>query len=422
MILSTNFKESFRVSKSAFTRNRILNFPKLVLGILSNLSRSLSIEVYDMIQTFELAHYSKQAFSWARLNLKYTAFIYLNDLLVKRFYEDDYKTYKDRILLAVDGFSLSLPNTEKLGKKFGFPANQNGDGRNPTASCISLYDILNEFVLDSSIRRFKTSERKMAEKSISRMMNLIPDKKYLLVADRGFPSVGILFYLASKSIDFVIRTQCPFLKEFDEIYKGESPDLVRTLAVDKDRLSNNKDYVEIFHKLNCQLKLRMIRVEIGKNKYEYLITNLLDDKEFTASELKEIYHKRWCIETDFKRKKILYELENFASKTSFRIKQEFYAKILILNFSNMMINDIEEDLQKEKNDTSFKINRNIAYGLIKKEIIKVFIDDLDLDIRMEYITGYLKRQYTKTKPDRVFERKPSNLRRLKFHWNQRRAY
>ena len=45
----------------------------------------------------------------------------------------------------------------------------------------------------------------------------------------------------------------------------------------------------------------------------------------------------------------------------------------------MMINDIEEDLQKEKNDTSFTINRNIAYGLIKKEIIKVFTNDLDLD-------------------------------------------
>ena len=119
-IYKIDFKEAFRVSKVAFTRNRILDFPKLVIAILSNLSKSLSIEVHDMIQTFELAHYSKQAFSWARLNLKYTAFIFLNDMIIKKYYEDDdYKTFKGRILLAVDGFSLNLPNVEKLGRKFG---------------------------------------------------------------------------------------------------------------------------------------------------------------------------------------------------------------------------------------------------------------------------------------------------------------
>lgn len=405
----------------AFTRNRILDFPKLVIAILSNLSKSLSIEVHDMIQTFELAHYSKQAFSWARLNLKYTAFIFLNDMIIKKYYEDDdYKTFKGRILLAVDGFSLNLPNVEKLGRKFGYNKNQNGQGINPIASCIALYDILNELVISSSLRRFKTSERKMAEKGIDSMLKLIPGKKYLLVADRGFPSIGMLSYLVSKNIDFVIRNQCPFMKEFDDVYNGKSNDLIKTVKVDAVRYRDNKDYAEIFNKLNRELKLRMVKVEIGVDKYEYLITNLLDNTEFPHSELKEIYRKRWCIETDIKRKKVLSELENFASKTSFRIKQEFYAKILILNFSNMMINDIEEDLQKEKNDTSFKINRNIAYGLIKKSILKSFASNLDLQKETDYMVGYIKRQYTRIKPNRIFERKKSNSR-LKYHWNQRRS-
>jgi hypothetical protein len=131
----------------------------------------------------------------------------------------------------------------------------------------------------------------------------------------------------------------------------------------------------------------MVKVEIGLDKYEYLITNLLDNNEFPPSVLKEIYRKRWCIETDIKRKKVLSELENFASKTSFRIKQEFYAKILILNFSNMII----------------------------------FASNLDLQKETDYMIGYMKRQYTKVKPNRIFERKKSN-QRLKFHWNQRRSH
>ncbi len=406
----------------AFTRNRILDFPKLVVAILSNLSKSLSVEVFDMMKTFQLTHYSKQAFSWARLNLKWTAFIFLNDELVKDFYaDDDYKKYKGRIFLAVDGFSLSLPNVEKLGKQFGRPSNQTGKGPNPIAACIALYDILNELVISSSIRRNKTSERKMAENGIDKMLTLIPNNKYLLVADRGFPSIGMLFYLASKNIDFVIRNQCPFLKEFNDVYESKSNDLTKTVVVDNDRFNLNKDYANAFNELNRQIKLRMVKVEIGKNNFEYLITNLLDEPEFSALELKEIYRKRWSIETDIKRKKVLFELENFASKTSFRIKQEFYAKILILNFSNMMINDMEEDLQKEKNDTSFKINRNIAYGIIKKTILKTFTRNFDFVAETEYIIAYLKRQYTKTKPNRIFQRKSAHNRRLKFHANQRRS-
>lgn len=376
-----------------------------------------------MIQTFQLAHYSKQAFSWARLNLKYTAFIFLNDKLVKMFYsDDDYKTYKNRILLAVDGFSLGLPNVEKLRKKFKTQKNQNGESSYPLASCIALYDILNELIIYSNIRRYMTSERKMAEKGIDKMLSLIPNKKYLLVADRGFPCIGLLFYLASKNIDFVIRNATPFFGEFNDVVEGKSNDLIRTIHVNKKRYKENKDYQEVFIALNKELKLRMVKVEIGENKYEYLITNLLDDKEFSSSDLKEIYHKRWCIETDIKRKKVLYELENFASKTSFRIKQEFFAKILIMNYSNMIINDIEEDLQKEKNDTSFKINRNIAYGLIKQSILKSFTGNRNHEAETDYIIAYLKRQYTKSKPNRIFERKPPSPRRLKFHWNQRRSY
>ncbi len=351
----------FRVNEKAFSRKRILDFPKLVIALLSNLSKTLSIEVFDMIQTFQLVNYSKQAFSWARLNLKYTAFIYLNNQVVQNFYLEDYKTFKGRILLAVDGFTMSLPNVKKLGKKFGYAKNQKSDSINPIASCIAVYDILNELILSSSMRRYSTEERKMAESSIDKILKLIPLKKFLLVADRGFPSLGMLFYLASKNIDFVIRNSSPFIKEFNDIYDGKENDLVKNVAIDKERYRDNKDYQNIFDNLNRNLKLRMVKVSIGENKFEYLITNLLNTEEFSREDLKEIYRKRWCIETDIKRKKVLAELENFASKTSFRIKQEFYAKILIMNFSNIMIGEVEEELQKKKNDTSY-----IPFYRIKK--------------------------------------------------------
>lgn len=405
-----------------FTRNRIFDFPKLILSILSNLSRTLSIEVYDMIQNFELKHFSKQAFSWARLNLKYTAFIHLNNEFVKKFYEDDYKTYKDRIFLAVDGFALKLPNVKKLGRQFGLPKNQSGESKTPQASCLSLYDILNEVIIDSNFRRYNTSERTMAYKSINKMLTLIPDKKYLLVADRGFPSLGIFFYLTSIGVDFVIRARLPFLNQFKEVFEGNCNDLTQIITIDKKKIKDNSDYTKYINELQCKIKLRVARVEIGENKFEYLVTNLFDENEFPISELKVIYNKRWCIETDIKRKKVLFELENFASKTSFRIKQEFYAKMLIMNLGNIFMNEVETELKVEKKDDSIIINHNIAYGLFKISFLNLFKNNSQSDFNFTYLKEYLKRNYTKFKPNRKFERKPKVHRGLNFHWSQRRSY
>jgi hypothetical protein len=41
----------------------------LVVAIVSNLSKSLSVEILDRMKTFRLTHHSKQAFSWANMNL-----------------------------------------------------------------------------------------------------------------------------------------------------------------------------------------------------------------------------------------------------------------------------------------------------------------------------------------------------------------
>lgn len=420
ILMSPRFREMFRTNKTAFTRNRILDFPKVVLALLSGLSKSLSAEVYAMIRTFRLVHYSKQALSWARLFLKYTAFIFLNAELVRRFYRDgDFRTYRGRIFLAVDGFTLGLPNVGELKKKFGFQKNQNGDARAPSASCIALYDILNEIVISSDIRKYLTSERTMALKAVDRMLSLIPGRKYLLTADRGFPGMGMFFFLSSRNIDFVIRNQSGFLKEFSDIYNGKSCDLTAEVKVQRNEVG--REYHADFDAAGGKMTLRMVKVEIGEGKWEFLVTNLLDREEFPPSELKEIYSMRWCIETDIKRKKVLCELENFASKTRLRIKQEFYAKMFIINMSNMMINDIEEELQEERKDPELKINRNIAYGIFRQCIFESFLDPAKFAKEIESAAAYLKKQHTKVKPKRTFPRKPFSRRRRPFHITQRRS-
>ena len=50
-------------------------------------------------------------------------------------------------------------------------------------------------------------------------------------------------------------------------------------------------------------------------------------------EIKELYHKRWGIETSFRELKYAIGLSALHSKKRESIKQEIYARLLLYNFS-----------------------------------------------------------------------------------------
>ncbi|EMY79580.1 hypothetical protein LEP1GSC060_0424 [Leptospira weilii serovar Ranarum str. ICFT] len=87
-----------------------------------------------------------------------------------------------------------------------------------------------------------------------------------------------------------------------------------------------------------------------------------------------MYGKRWNIETHFRFEKYSLELENVASKTSIRFLQEYYAKILTFNLASLLIQEAQieydQSIQNKKVKTKYdyKINKNIAIGILKGEL------------------------------------------------------
>ncbi|WP_257791425.1 transposase [Methanosphaera sp. BMS] len=56
---------------------------------------------------------------------------------------------------------------------------------------------------------------------------------------------------------------------------------------------------------------------------ETLATNLFD-KSMTIDDFKEIYNKRWTIETNYDKLKNKLETENFSGRRKIIIEQDFY--------------------------------------------------------------------------------------------------
>lgn len=127
-IFSEKFCNKHRTKGKYFTRNRVFSFGRLILFQINIATKSLTIELNRFFKRInynnEEKSYSKQSYSETRMKMKHSAYIELNEELVKGYYGDgDYKQYKGYRLLAIDGSRIQLPNKESVIEEFGLAEN-----------------------------------------------------------------------------------------------------------------------------------------------------------------------------------------------------------------------------------------------------------------------------------------------------------
>ena len=87
---------------------------------------------------------------------------------------------------------------------------------------------------------------------------------------------------------------------------------------------------------------------LDTGNYEYLITSLLDKENFKTEMFKELYFKRWGVETAYDKLKNTLEIENFSGVKSIVIKQVFYINLLVNNMCSEFIDDVQKNLEPAK--------------------------------------------------------------------------
>ena len=198
-------------SKNGFqgvlSRHRKLNFKKLIVliskGFKSSLQRELDSfykEVSD--SDFNIRQVTKGAFTQSRAKLKHEAFIELNDNVNQTFYEEaPYLVWHGMRLLAADGTRLVLPKHQSVIDEFGETGfGPNADSMRSLAMGSFLFDVLNLVTLDAQIAPYVSSERSLLYKHLDKVK-----AGDLLLLDRGYPSIALLFLLKAKNIEFCVR-------------------------------------------------------------------------------------------------------------------------------------------------------------------------------------------------------------------------
>ncbi len=157
--------------------------------------KSIQLILNEFTSIFDLETVSNSAFTQARANLNYTAFIELNQkAVVDVMYSDDnIKLYKGMRVMGIDGSKILLPDSPDITNEFGQISYSNDHpevkGSHTYAMASVMYDVLNRIAVDSILSEARAYEVNLAIKHLEHSMD-----NDLLLCDRNYPS-----YLATLS-------------------------------------------------------------------------------------------------------------------------------------------------------------------------------------------------------------------------------
>ena len=325
---------------------------------------------------FNIRRVTKSAFTQARKFLSPEAFLELNDVIVGNFYQNAaFLGYKNHRLLAVDGGFLNLPDHASIREEFGRRAFGRGTKKDVPKSMTLmslLYDPANYMTLDVQLDHADASELQLLLRHLNKA-----ETGDILLMDRNYPSRYVFAALESKGLHYVVRMKQNWLP-VKQFLKSRKQDVVVTMEVPDGDYEN---YRQQFPGMKKTIKCRLVKVKDEQGNLQILCTSLLDPAKYKLDELADLYKLRWGIEEGYKMYKARVQVEAFSGKTATAVKQDIYAKIMMMNLCAALSFPIEEKVVKEYREAKKngevkhrrKINRTYAYWTTRVSLIAMFI-------------------------------------------------
>ena len=201
--------------------------------------------------------------------------------------------YRQWRLVAIDGVSFSMPNTQQVNANSRKGGNQKGRAAFAKLQCAVLLELVMHNPLAACVGCKGESEWKLAQALLAQL-----PEKCLLLGDRLY-GCGAFLVAAQERLQkcgghFLVRAK-------------ESLKVVRTVK----RLADGSRIVEIkaldpadYHRVTATLQVREIRATIRRKGFRAvrlrLWTSLLDPRQAPAQELVSLYMTRWEQELYFR--------------------------------------------------------------------------------------------------------------------------
>ena len=375
------------VEENKFTRNRKMTFKEYVVYVFH---ASGSSNFADALRYFTntlkngLDSITPQAVNKQRM------------FISPKLYEDIFKMYIDKlyseykgfsklgefIVVACDGSIFHVPNTILTKIAFKIPILNVFKRFLSRVRVSCILDVNSTLILSAKIVSRNIDEISLAIEHLKDLNSRMDISKLLTLYDRGYGSTKLMIYNLYYGSNFVIRlNSMAFSKKISNM---ASDDGIIQINITKKILRSIADEnVREFAEKMGRLEIRIVKVKLKNGTIEILATNL-DSSKYNRSYLKEIYGKRWAIETGYDKLKNLIRIEDFTGIRQEIIEQDFYAGIFMYNVCSTIKFDIEtSNIRVPKNSNKkYKITANFSsiVTLVYNYIYKLFVTRNDIKI------------------------------------------
>jgi len=418
------FLARHRVRPQDFTRECQLTFPVLMIFLLQKTLKSIQRHLHEFLD--ELAQepifepLSSGAVTHARAKLKDGAFIELNqECVLPMAYgpEHPIQRWRGHRLVGVDSSVLRLPDSEELGKEFGWKQASNQRGatgtRYPEARLSVVYDLLNELGLDAQLRASTVGEVAMA---IEQLKHVQPGD--IILNDRGYSGYIYFASVLQRGGHFAGRCSSGSFLAAQEMFRLNR--------------ANQSKVVWLFaskeQKAECQrlglplkIKVRFVSVRLPTGELEALATSLVDEELYPTADFLNLYHRRWGHETFYLMLKGRLELENFSGRTTEAVQQDVQAGVLVCNLESLLGEPTQAALNQpsetpkqpsEAPTQRLQVNRSNSYHALKMELIDLLYRDIPAEQVLQKLMKLFAASPVAVRPDRKM---PKRRKRPSFH-------
>jgi len=247
------------------------------------------------------------------------------------------------VSMAVDGTSMTMPDTKVNLQEFGKPRSGRGIAAFPQVRLVGLVATAVQALVDVALGPCcgkGTGERTLGMKLIVQNAR----QGILFLLDRGFYGFDLLHAILEKGAHWLVRV--PSSVKLEPIRKSRLPDgsyFAWLIGKVEDPAgpdaSGRKRWIEVKH------RVRVVRYQIKGFRSTRLATSLLDS-EIEAKELVREYHRRWEIELAYDSVKT-HQCGTrtgqcptvLRSKRPDLINQEIYAMLTVYNLIRVLIQE-----------------------------------------------------------------------------------
>ena len=227
--------------------------------------------------------------------------------------------YRKWRLVAMDGFTLEVPDTEANRAAFARPESPSGgESAYPRIRGVGLAEVGTHVLFGAALGSYAVGEITLARAVVPHLR-----KGMLCLADRYFPGYPLWKQAVGTGADLVWRVREKI--RFD----------VEQRLPDGSGLSHFRPNREKGKPLGEPIPVRVIEYQVnGKAETIRIITSILDWRVAPADELAELYHERWEFETalDEFKTHLRGARTVLRSQTPELVKQEVYG-ILLAHFA-----------------------------------------------------------------------------------------